>query len=81
MALKIISVKVVRSREINRSWLMGTMQIIETDRGTLYDNGAGTEYSFKGGRKGYDWKPYEGKTISGFRITHDSGLDWLKQGR
>ncbi len=80
MSLEIKSVKVVRSREINRAWLMGTMQIIETNQGRVYDNGAGTEYSFKGGRRGIDWKPYIGKVIKNYRLVSDSGLIWLKAG-
>ncbi len=81
MALEIISVRTVKSREINPSWKQGGIQIIETNHGTLYDNAVGSEYSFRGCTVGYNWSSLIGTKFTGqYRITQDSGLTWLKYG-
>lgn len=72
-------VKIVNGKDFYPKW-NSDMQVIETDIGTFIDNIPGKQFGyFRSANRGFDWKAYEGKELSDFKVIYDMDLLWINK--
>ena len=78
---KILSVKNVPGKAVNRNW-KSPMQVINTDKGKFVDNQPGRQFgSFKSGSPGHDWSSEVGKTVQGAKEIVQGDNNWLNKSK